>query len=218
MGRRDRALLLFLCNTGTRINEALAIRPRDLQFCRPFQVQLLGKGRKERICPLWSETVTALRSIPINIDSDERVFLSTRGTALTRDGAAYILATHVRRASETSPALRGRRVTPHILRHSCAVALAQAGVDINVIRDPLGHASIATTSRYRHTNLKMKREVLQAFWKPPGWTDGPPHAGDHLRNFWRSSIPSEGCNYPESQSTYAFPNATQPSVWHCLSG
>lgn len=131
-------------------------------------MHLLGKGRKERICPLWSETVTALRSIPINVDSDERVFLSMRGTALTRDGAAYILAKHVRRASETRPALRGRRVTPHILRHSCAVALAQAGVDISVIRDYLGHASIATTSRYLHTNLKMKREVLQAFWKRAG--------------------------------------------------
>lgn len=168
LGRRDRALLLLLYNTGARISEALAIRPRDLQFGRPFQVQLLGKGRKERICPLWSETVTALRSIPINVDSDERVFLSMRGTALTRDGAAYILAKHVRRASETRPALRGRRVTPHILRHSCAVALAQAGVDISVIRDYLGHASIATTSRYLHTNLKMKREVLQAFWKRAG--------------------------------------------------
>lgn len=168
LGRRDRALLLFLYNTGARISEALAIRPRDLQFCRPFQVQLLGKGGKERICPLWSETVNALRSIPIDFDSDERIFLSMRGTPLTRDGAAYILAKHVQRASETRPALRGRRVTPHILRHSCAVALAQAGVDISVIRDYLGHASIATTSRYLNTNLKMKRKVLQAFWKRAG--------------------------------------------------
>ena len=181
-------------------------------------MQLLGKGGKQRICPLWSETVNALRSIPVNFDSDERIFLSMRGTALTRDGAAYILAKHVRRASETRPALRGRRVTPHILRHSCAVALAQAGVDISVIRDYLGHASIATTGRYLHTNLKIKREVLQAFWKTPGWTDGPPLGGDHLRNFWRSWTPFEGCNYLEYLSSYAFPNATRPSVWLCLSG
>ena len=88
--QRDRALLLFLYNTGARISEALAIRPRDLQLCRPFQVQLLGKGGKQRICPLWSETVNALRSIPVDFDSDERIFLSMRGTPLTRDGRAHM--------------------------------------------------------------------------------------------------------------------------------
>lgn len=168
LGCRDRALLLLLYNTGARISEALAICLRDLQLHRPFQVHLLGKGGKERICPLWSETVNALRSIPIDFDSDERIFRSMRGTPLTRDGAAYILAKYVRRAAETRPSLRGRRITPHVLRHSCAVALLQAGVDVSVIRDYLGHVSIATTSRYLTTNLKMKREVLQAFWKRAG--------------------------------------------------
>jgi site-specific recombinase XerD len=168
LGRRDRALLLLLYNTGARISEALAICPHDLQLHRPYQVHLMGKGGKERICPLWSETVGALRSLPIDFDSDERIFLSIRGTSLTRDGVAYILTKYVRRAEETRPTLHGRRITPHVLRHSCAVALLQAGVDVSVIRDYLGHASIATTSRYLSTNLKMKREVLQAFWKRAG--------------------------------------------------
>ena len=105
--------------------------------------------------------------------ADEPIFRNARGAPLTRDGAAYILDKYVRRASETRPDLRPRRVTPHVLRHSCAVALLQAGVDVSVIRDYLGHASVATTSRYITTNLKMKRGVLEAFWKRAGLVKGP---------------------------------------------
>lgn len=167
-GCRDRALLLLLYNTGARVSEGLAIRPRDLHLERPHQVRLHGKGGKERICPLWAETVTALRALPVEASSDGRIFRNARGGPLTRDGAAYILAKYARHAAHTRPGLRRRRITPHVLRHSCAVALLQAGVDVSVIRDYLGHASIATTSRYLATNLEMKREVLQAFWKRAG--------------------------------------------------
>jgi site-specific recombinase XerD len=165
---RDRALLLLLYNTGARISEILAIRPRDLQLRRPHQVHLLGKGGKERICPLWPETAATVRALPVDPDSPEQIFRSMRGAPLTRDGAAYILAKYVRQAAKVCPGLRRRRITPHVLRHSCAVALLQAGVDVSVIRDYLGHASIATTSRYLSTNLKMKQDVLQAFWKKAG--------------------------------------------------
>jgi integrase/recombinase XerD len=165
---RDRALLLLLYNTGARVSEALALRPRDLQLERPRQVRLYGKGGKERICPLWAETTAALRLVAINARSDDPIFRSARGGPLTRDGAAYIIAKHVGRAAKSRPALHGRRVTPHVLRHSCAVALLQAGVDVSVIRDYLGHASVATTSRYITTNLEMKREVLKAFWARAG--------------------------------------------------
>jgi site-specific recombinase XerD len=168
VSRRDRALLLLLYNTGARISEVLAIRPRDLQINRPFQVRLRGKGGKERICPLWAETATALRALPMDSGPDERIFHNKRGTPLTRDGAAYILAKYVRRVAETRPGLRRRRITPHVLRHSCAVALLQAGVDVSVIRDYLGHASIATTSRYINTSLEMKRAVLRLFWNRAG--------------------------------------------------
>ena len=168
-GLRDRALLLFLYNTGARVSEALAVRPRDLQLLRPRHARLRGKGNKDRICPIWSETATALWSLVAATESpDEPVFRSARGAPLTRDGVAYILAKHVRGAAESKPGLRRRRVTPHVLRHSCAVALLQAGVDVTVIRDYLGHASIATTSRYLATNLKMKRDVLAVFWKRAG--------------------------------------------------
>jgi site-specific recombinase XerD len=103
-----------------------------------------------------------------NVGPDDAIFRSARNGPLTRDGAAYIIDKHVRRAAESRPALRRYPVTPHVLRHSCAVALLQAGVDVSVIRDYLGHASVATTSRYITTNLQMKREVLKAFWARAG--------------------------------------------------
>ena len=168
---RDRALLLLLYNTGARVSEVLAVRPRALQLDRPRHVRLHGKGDKERICPLWSETVAALRAIIRPDTPDAPVFHNARGGPLTRDGVAYVLSKYTTRASATMPSLRTRRVTPHVLRHSCAVALLQAGVDVSVIRDYLGHASVATTSRYLTTNLKTKRDALEAFWKRAGLTD-----------------------------------------------
>lgn len=167
-GERDHALLLFLYNTGARISEALAVRACDLRLERPRQVRLLGKGRKERICPLWSETASALHQIMRMGTAEGFLFRNSRGSPLTRDGAAYLLRKYVRVAAQQVPALRKRRVSPHVMRHSCAVALLQAGIDVSVIRDYLGHASVATTSRYITTNLQMKREVLEAFWKRSG--------------------------------------------------
>ena len=87
---------------------------------------------------------------------------------MTRDGVAYLLIKYSTLAANEYPSLEKKRVTPHVLRHSCAVALLQAGIDITVIRDYLGHTSVATTSRYISTNLKMKREVLEAFWERAG--------------------------------------------------
>lgn len=173
-GNRDHALLVFLYNTGARVSEALAVRACDLRLERPRQVRLLGKGRKERICPLWSETALALRRIIRAGAAEDLLFRNTRGAPLTRDGVAYLLGKYVRIAAQQAPALRKRQVTPHVMRHSCAVALLQAGVDVSVIRDYLGHASVATTSRYLTTNLQKKREVLNAFWKRAGLDPAAP--------------------------------------------
>jgi integrase/recombinase XerD len=167
-GRRDHALLLLLYNTGARVSEALALRPDDLRLERPRQVRFLGKGRRERICPLWSATASALRRVILPDSANEVIFRSHRGMPLSRDGVAYLLRKYVRLAAKGQSPQRLRHVTPHMLRHSCAVALLQAGVDVSVIRDYLGHASVATTSRYITTNLKMKRQVLDAFWKRAG--------------------------------------------------
>lgn len=173
MGERDHALLLFLHNTGARVSETLAVRASDLRLERPRQVRLLGKGQKERICPLWSETAAALRRIIPVGRAEDLLFRNSRGAPLTRDGVAYLLAKYVRFAAQRTPALGKRHVTLHVMRHSCAVALLQAGVDVSVIRDYLGHASVATTSRYITSNLQMKREVLEAFWKRAGLSPAP---------------------------------------------
>lgn len=167
-GARDHALLLFLYNTGARVSEAIGVRRRDLQLTRPHHVRLHGKGGKERICPLWPETAAALRPLLPTDGDASAVFRSRSGNQLSRDGVAYLLGKYARRASTKHPVLRRSRISPHVLRHSCAVALLQAGVDVTVIRDYLGHASIATTSRYVTSNLQMKRDVLDAFWQRAG--------------------------------------------------
>jgi site-specific recombinase XerD len=170
LGMRDYALLLFLYNTGARVSEALDVRLQDLCLEPPRQVRLRGKGQRERIAPLWAQTASALkRLISPETPASAPVFLNQRGRPLTRHGVLRLLCKYSARAAQSQRFPR-RPVHPHMLRHSCAVALLQAGVDITVIRDYLGHASIATTNRYVSTNLKMKRDALTAFWKRAGIT------------------------------------------------
>lgn len=169
-GVRDHALLLFLYNTGARVSEALGVRIEDLSLHRPQQVRLHGKGSRDRFCPLWRETANILRSLPAIRDGrpGDLIFRNHRGEALTRDGVAYLLRKYAHAAARKAPALRRRRITPHTLRHSCAAALLQGGVDVTVIRDYLGHRSISTTSRYITANLQMKRDALEVFWRRSG--------------------------------------------------
>jgi integrase/recombinase XerD len=98
----------------------------------------------------------------------QHVFVNRHSQPLTRDGIAWILQKHAAAAAQDRPALARKRITPHVLRHSCAVALLQSGTDITVIRDYLGHASVSTTGRYVATNLQMKRDALDTFWKRSG--------------------------------------------------
>lgn len=167
--QRDHALLLFLYNTGARISEAVAVRRRDIQFSAPSHVRLFGKGARERFCPLWPDTIKALKALLLRDapDPTDSAFCGIRGTPLTRHGAKYILKKYAGKAVRQDPTFP-KRVTPHMLRHSCACALLQAGVDLTVIRDYLGHASIVTTSRYAKSNLKMKRDALSSFWDHAG--------------------------------------------------
>jgi len=167
---RDAALLLFLYNTGARVGEALQLRWSDLLTEGPRQVRLHGKGGRVRICPLWKQTNQLLRQLHQQAGSPPEgpVFLSVRKQQLTRDGAAYILHRCYQLARQRNPSLPKTAIHPHTLRHSCAVALLQAGIELTAIRDYLGHASVATTSRYLQTNLKTKHEVLNRFWKKSG--------------------------------------------------
>ena len=169
-GWRDYTLLLFLYNCGARVSEAAGVQWHDLQLNAPRQVRLRGKGKKERLLPLWKETADALHRLRGRSASNDQqcVFLNHLGQPLTRDGIAYILSKHASAAALERPALARKRITPHVVRHSCAVALLQSGTDVTVIRDYLGHSSVATTGRYITTNLQMKREAMEAFWKRSG--------------------------------------------------
>jgi integrase/recombinase XerD len=169
-GWRDYTLLLLLYNCGACVSEAAGLRWSDLHLTAPRQVRLRGKGQKERLLPLWPETANALHRLHSMAGGADQqcVFVNRNGQPLTRDGIAYVLAKHAKSASRTNPALARKHITPHVLRHSCAVAMLQSGTDVTVIRDYLGHASVATTGRYITTNLQMKRDAMQAFWKKSG--------------------------------------------------
>lgn len=169
-GWRDYTLLLFLYNTGARVSEAADVRCADLQLSAPRQVRLRGKGKKERVLPLWRETAGALHRLigATGIGGEQHAFVNRHGQPITRDGIAYILDKYVMAAAPERASIARLKITPHVLRHSCAVALLQSGTDVSVIRDYLGHSSVATTGRYITTNLQMKREALEAFWKHAG--------------------------------------------------
>lgn len=167
-GARDRALLLFLYNTGARVSEALGVRSRDLHLRPPRQVRLRGKGGRERVSALWPETAKALGRIRPVVPDDEPLFRNARGTPLGRDGVAYLLRKYARACAEEAPAILRVKITPHVIRHSCAVGLLQEGLDLTTIRDHLGHATVATTSRYLATNLETRRKALQRFWRSAG--------------------------------------------------
>ena len=163
-GRRDHALILALFNTGARVQEILDVRPADLQLERPLQVRLRGKGRKERICPLWLQTADVLRGLlgesGLEQHSAERLFRNARGEPLTRFGVRYLLRKYARLGHSRAPGLARRRVHPHTFRHSAAVHMLQAGVDLVSICHWLGHASVETTNRYTAVDLETKRAAV----------------------------------------------------------
>jgi site-specific recombinase XerD len=163
-GRRDYVLLATMFNTGARVQEIIDLRARDLQLIRPFQIRVFGKGRKERFCPLWPQTAQVLRDhceeCHLDLRSDARVFLNHRGQPLTRFGVRYLLAKHLNRVRTDVSTLKRKRLHPHSMRHSTAVALLNSGVDLTAISQWLGHSSPNTTNRYATINLEIKRRVI----------------------------------------------------------
>ncbi len=164
-GRRDYALLLFLYNTGARATETAQVTIGDLRLDTSPSVRLLGKGRKFRSCPLWSHTTEVLRDLlGTRLDGPRNApaFLNVRGQPITRFGIHSLVARSVDKAAERVPSLRDKRISPHSIRHSTAVHLLRAGVDINTIRAWLGHVSLETTNRYAEVDLEMKAKALQS--------------------------------------------------------
>jgi integrase/recombinase XerD len=173
-GRRDGALLLALFNTGARVQEILDVRPCDLQLVRPLQIRLRGKGRKERLCPLWPQTAKVLGALlaerGLEPSATRPLFCNHRGEPLTRFGVRYLLRKYARVAEPVAPTLAKRRIHPHALRHTTAVHLLQAGVDLVTISHWLGHASVETTNRYAAVDLETKRVALSKA-RPVGDSD-----------------------------------------------
>jgi len=163
-GRRDYALLLFLYNTGARASEAASTTIADLALDPPSSVRLLGKGRKTRLCPLWPHTAEVLHELLKARGAatpEAPVFVNVRGQPVTRYGIHALVTRTSQKASENTPSIKTKSVSPHTIRHTTAVHLLRAGVDINTIRAWLGHVSLETTNRYAEIDLKMKADALQ---------------------------------------------------------
>jgi site-specific recombinase XerD len=190
-GSRDYALLATMFNTGARVQEVADLRACDLQLTKPFQVRLFGKGRKERYCPLWPQTATVLRSFckerNLDLRSQACVFLNHRDQPLTRFGIRYILARCLGLACEDAPNLQKKRLHPHSVRHSTAVALLKSGVDLSTISHLLGHASPTTTNRYAKVDLEMKRQAI-AKVKPVARRPHAPGTKDSTVLDWLESL------------------------------
>jgi integrase/recombinase XerD len=165
LGLRDRALLTLLYNSGARATEIVQLSIKDLRLDTPIQVRILGKGRKERVCPLWQETAGALRAYlgqrADGTQPDAPLFLNAHGNRITRFGVGTILKHNVAVAATNLASLAAKPVSPHTLRHTTALHLLQSGVELNVIKSWLGHVSITTTSEYIEIDMAMKRKAIE---------------------------------------------------------
>jgi integrase/recombinase XerD len=165
-GRRDYAMFALMFNTGARVQEILNLHVRDIRLEPPYQVRLLGKGNKVRLCPIWPRTAQLLRDMIQNEHAavenlaDQPVFLNRRGSAMTRFGVRYLLRKYLAAGAKQAPALADKRIHPHSLRHTTAIHLLKAGVDFATISQWLGHASLNTTMRYARADIDLKRQAL----------------------------------------------------------
>ena len=189
-GQRDHALLSFLYNTGARIQEALELRPNAIRWESPACVRLYGKGRKERLCPLWPETVALLKALLKRQPraSDETLFVNRYGAPLGASGVRFKLAQYAAAAAKKAPSLASKTVTPHSFRHATAVHLVAAGVDITVIRSWLGHVSLDTTNHYAQANLETKRKALERVGRAARAGKLPRWRRDHGILEWLDSL------------------------------
>jgi integrase/recombinase XerD len=162
LGRRDRTLLLVALQTGLRVSELIGLRWQDVTLDSGAHVCCEGKGRKRRCTPLRKDAISALRAWQREQLSESLtpLFPTAGGTPLSRDAVAYLLAKHLAKARQHCPSLQGKRVTPHVLRHSAAMALLHSGIDSAVIALWLGHESMDTTQIYLHASLELKQQAL----------------------------------------------------------
>ena len=167
-GIRDRAMLHLCFAAGLRVSELVGLRLEDLSLHPHAAVVVRGKGRRERCLPLWKQTAAALRAwlavrgaAPV-----PEIFVNARRESLTRSGFEYILEKHARSASRHRPSLATKRISPHVLRHSCALTILKATKDLRKVSLWLGHANMQTTEIYTRADPSIKLEALDAVTAP----------------------------------------------------
>lgn len=185
-GLRDHTMFATLYNTGARVSEITGMKIMDLSLSAP-SVRIHGKGRKDRVMPLWQNTARLLKSwlTHVNRDPENPLFPNARGKPMTRHGVEHRLGIAKKIAVAQCPSLKEKHVSPHTIRHTTAIHLLQSGIDISVIALWLGHESPVTTHRYLQADLAMKKKVLEKL--------APPHTrnilfkpGDALLRFLES--------------------------------
>ena len=167
-GHRDRILFETLYNTGARVSEVIAMNVADVHLGDYPQVRIHGKGRKDRIVPIWPETRTGIRRWLVRLAGSDvtPLFPARTGSRLSRSGVSSRLRVLETRAATGCPSLQRHRISPHLIRHTTAMHLLQAGVDLSVIAMWLGHESIETTHQYMEADLNLKRRALESV-EPP---------------------------------------------------
>jgi integrase/recombinase XerD len=162
IGRRDRALLMVAVQTGLRVSELTGLRCRDVHLGHGAHVRCLGKGRKERCTPLTSQTVAVLQAWLRERQGqpDDPLFATSHGRTLSCDAVAWLLTKHAATAQQRCPSIGAKTITPHVLRHSCAMTLLRAGADTCVIALWLGHEKTDTVQIYVHADLALKERAL----------------------------------------------------------
>lgn len=180
-GIRDRAMLHLCFAAALRVSELTGLRLEDLSLHPQASILIHGKGRRERCLPLWKQTAAALRAwlaIRGPVLAPE-LFLNVRREPMTRSGFEYILEKYVRSASKRCPSLAAKRISPHVLRHSCALTILEATKDLRKVSLWLGHANMQTTEIYTRAEPSIKREALDAV-TPPKLKSGRFRASDKL--------------------------------------
>lgn len=193
-GARDRAMLHLAYAGGLRVSELVGLRLDQLDTRTPPSIHVIGKARRERVLPLWKETASVLKAwLQVRrCDADPELFHNAAGRAMTRDGFEYILAKWVAAAIAVQPSIAHKRVTPHVLRHTCAMHTLQATGDVRKVSLWLGHASIQSTEIYLRADPTEKLEALgkmtpptlqRGRFKVPDKLLAMLRGGGHLKNY-----------------------------------
>jgi len=186
LGMRNYALLLFLYNTGARVDEAAHLSVGDITWGSSPAVRLVGKGNKTRWCPIWLRTADILKPLVAGRASQDLVFLNRLHQPLTRFGIYSLVHRTVEQATKALPSLAAKRISPHCLRHACAVHLLRSGTDLNTIRAWLGHVSLDTTNIYAEVDLEMKAKALAHCDLPTEVATKPWHRDPGLIGFLKA--------------------------------